>query len=91
MGAYTLDVATNAGIYVLLALGLNMVVGMAGLLVLGYIAFSAVGAYTYAILSTQMHLSFWLALPLGGAARGRASGSSWAFRPCACGAITWPS
>lgn len=67
MGPYSLDVATNAGIYVLLALGLNVVVGMAGLLVLGYIAFSAVGAYTYAILNTQFHLSFWLALPLGGA------------------------
>lgn len=67
MSPYTLDVATNAGIYVLLALGLNIVVGMAGLLVLGYIAFSAVGAYTYAILNTQFHLSFWLALPLGGA------------------------
>lgn len=67
MGPYALDVATNAGIYVLLALGLNIVVGMAGLLVLGYIAFSAVGAYTYAILNTQFHLSFWLALPLGGA------------------------
>ncbi len=66
MSPYTLDVATNAGIYVLLALGLNIVVGMAGLLVLGYIAFSAVGAYTYAILNTQMHLSFWLALPIGG-------------------------
>jgi len=67
MGPYALDVATNAGIYVLLALGLNVVVGMAGLLVLGYIAFSAVGAYAYAILNTQFHLSFWLALPLGGA------------------------
>lgn len=67
MSPYTLDVATNAGIYVLLALGLNIVVGMAGLLVLGYIAFSAVGAYTYAVLNTHMHLSFWLALPLGGA------------------------
>jgi branched-chain amino acid transport system permease protein len=66
LGPYTLDVATNAGIYVLLALGLNVVVGMAGLLVLGFIAFSAVGAYTYGILGTQMHLSFWLALPLGG-------------------------
>jgi len=67
MGPYALDVATNAGIYVLLALGLNVVVGMAGLLVLGYIAFSAVGAYTYAILNTQFHVSFWVALPLGGA------------------------
>ena len=66
MNAYTLNVATDAGIYVCLALGLNIVVGMAGLLVLGYAAFYAVGAYTYAILSTQAHVSFWVALPVGG-------------------------
>jgi branched-chain amino acid transport system permease protein len=67
MNAYGLNVATDAGIYVCLALGLNIVVGMAGLLVLGYAAFYAVGAYTYAILSTQCHVSFWVALPIGGA------------------------
>jgi len=67
MNAYMLNVATDAGIYVCLALGLNIVVGMAGLLVLGFAAFYAVGAYTYAILSTQAHVSFWLALPIGGA------------------------
>ncbi len=67
---YYLDVLTTAGIYVVLALGLNIVVGMAGLLDLGYISFYAIGAYTYAILSTQFGLPFWLGLPLGGMAAG---------------------
>ncbi len=64
---YTLDVATTAGIYALLALGLNIVVGMAGLLVLGFAAFYGVGAYTYAILNTHYGLGFWTCLPIGGA------------------------
>lgn len=67
MDTYMLDVAATAGIYVCLALGLNIVVGMAGLLVLGYAAFYAVGAYTYALLSVHYHLSFWICLPIGGA------------------------
>ncbi|MHB8483192.1 MAG: ABC transporter permease subunit [Nitrospiria bacterium] len=62
---YQLDVLTMAGLYIVLALGLNIVVGFAGLLDLGYAAFYAVGAYSYALLSTHFHLSFWLALPLG--------------------------
>ncbi|THB74578.1 MAG: high-affinity branched-chain amino acid ABC transporter permease LivM [Gammaproteobacteria bacterium] len=53
-------------IYILLALGLNIVVGYAGLLNLGYIAFYAVGAYTYGILNHFYDFSFWLALPLSG-------------------------
>ena len=53
MGPYALDVATNAGIYVLLALGLNVVVGMAGMLDLGYVGFYAVGAYTLDVLTSQ--------------------------------------
>ena len=53
-------------IYVLLGWGLNIVVGLAGLLDLGYVAFYAVGAYTYALLSTTFGLSFWLCLPLAG-------------------------
>ena len=52
------------GIYVLLALGLNIVVGAAGLLDLGYVAFYAVGAYTTAMLTTKAHWSAWEALPL---------------------------
>jgi len=61
------DVATLALIYVMLGLGLNIVVGFAGLLVLGYAAFYAVGAYTYAYLAQQYGLSFWLCLPIAGA------------------------
>lgn len=53
-------------IYVMLAWGLNIVVGLAGLLDLGYVAFYAVGAYSYALLSTYFGLSFWLLLPLAG-------------------------
>ncbi|MBC7313532.1 MAG: high-affinity branched-chain amino acid ABC transporter permease LivM [Rhizobium sp.] len=53
-------------IYVMLAWGLNIVVGLAGLLDLGYVAFYAVGAYSYALLSQQFGLSFWVLLPLSG-------------------------
>lgn len=53
-------------IYVMLAWGLNIVVGLAGLLDLGYVAFYAVGAYSYALLSEHFGLSFWLLLPLSG-------------------------
>ena len=55
-------------LYVLLAIGLNLVVGFAGLLDLGYIAFYAVGAYTWAFLASPhfgIHLPFWMVLPLG--------------------------
>ncbi len=61
-----LDLATLVLIYVMLGWGLNIVVGLAGLLDLGYVAFYAVGAYTYALLSTQFGFSFWSALPLAG-------------------------
>jgi branched-chain amino acid transport system permease protein len=53
-------------IYVMLGWGLNIVVGLAGLLDLGYVAFYAVGAYSYALLSQQFGLSFWVLLPLAG-------------------------
>lgn len=63
---YTLG---TVGIYVLLGLGLNIVVGLAGLLDLGYVAFFAVGAYTVALLTApaphNLMWSFWFALPLG--------------------------
>ncbi|HTY07925.1 MAG TPA: branched-chain amino acid ABC transporter permease [Candidatus Edwardsbacteria bacterium] len=65
LNKYFLDVVIMAGIYIVLALGLNIIVGLAGLLVLGYIAFYAAGAYSYAILSTHYHLNFFLALPVG--------------------------
>ncbi|APG85469.1 high-affinity branched-chain amino acid ABC transporter permease LivM [Sinorhizobium americanum] len=53
-------------IYVMLAWGLNIVVGLAGLLDLGYVAFYAVGAYSYALLSSYFGLSFWVLLPVAG-------------------------
>src|SRR6266496_6576135 len=53
------------GIYILLAIGLNVVVGQAGLLDLGYVAFFAIGGYTVAVLGTHLHWSFWIILPIG--------------------------
>ena len=64
---YSTDVLVVTGIYVMLALGLNVVVGFAGLLDLGYVAFYAVGAYTYALLNAWIGLSFWPSLVAGGA------------------------
>lgn len=61
----SVDLATLVLIYVMLALGLNVVVGLAGLLDLGYVAFYAVGAYTFALLSQYAGVSFWMALPIG--------------------------
>ncbi|GAA0567844.1 high-affinity branched-chain amino acid ABC transporter permease LivM [Caenispirillum bisanense] len=63
---YVIDIATTLLIYVMLGWGLNIVVGLAGLLDLGYVAFYAVGAYSYALLSTHFGLSFWVCLPLAG-------------------------
>ena len=63
-GPYATVILTNALLYVVLALGLNIVVGYAGLLDLGFAAFFAVGAYTVGIFTLQFGLSFWLALPL---------------------------
>jgi branched-chain amino acid transport system permease protein len=53
-------------IYVMLGWGLNIVVGLAGLLDLGYVAFYAVGAYSYALLATHFGLTFWILLPIAG-------------------------
>jgi len=79
-------------LYVMLALGLNIVVGYAGLLDLGYIAFYAVGAYMYALLASphfDLHLPFWALLPLRDS---RAfSGSCWGRPRSGCAAIIWPS
>ncbi|MBL8396870.1 MAG: ABC transporter ATP-binding protein [Candidatus Accumulibacter sp.] len=63
-------IANFAILYIFLALGLNIVVGYAGLLDLGYVAFYAVGAYTYALLASPhfgIHLPFWMILPIGAA------------------------
>ena len=67
-GRNAVDIATLAMIYVMLGLGLNVVVGFAGLLDLGFVGFYAVGAYTYALLFHWAGWSFWEALPLAGAA-----------------------
>lgn len=64
---YQASIMGLALIFVVLGLGLNITVGLAGLLDLGYIAFFAVGAYGYALLNTHFGLGFWLCLPLGGA------------------------
>ncbi len=60
------DLATLTLIYVMLGLGLNVVVGLAGLLDLGYVGFYAVGAYSYAILNSYFGIGFWTALPVAG-------------------------
>jgi branched-chain amino acid transport system permease protein len=63
---YILDLGILVLTYVMLGWGLNIVVGLAGLLDLGYVAFYAVGAYSYALLATNFDLSFWICLPLAG-------------------------
>jgi branched-chain amino acid transport system permease protein len=69
LGSYFSEILDNVGIYILMGLGLNIVVGFAGLLDLGYVAFYAIGAYTLGILTTSeavgiLHLSFWAATPI---------------------------
>ncbi|MEL0022346.1 MAG: hypothetical protein VW709_20975, partial [Rickettsiales bacterium] len=61
-----LDLGILALTYIMLGWGLNIVVGLAGLLDLGYVAFYAVGAYSYALLATEFGVSFWLCLPFAG-------------------------
>ena len=63
---YQTTIMTTALMYVVLGLGLNIVVGVAGLLDLGYVAFYAVGAYSYALLNLHFGLGFWTALPVAG-------------------------
>jgi len=62
---YQTNIMITGLIYVMLGLGLNIVVGLAGLLDLGYVAFYAVGAYSYALLNHHFGLSFWMVLPIG--------------------------
>ena len=63
---YLLDLSILILTYVMLGWGLNIVVGLAGLLDLGYVAFYAVGAYSFALLSTNFGLGFWVCLPMAG-------------------------
>ncbi|MDJ0815006.1 MAG: high-affinity branched-chain amino acid ABC transporter permease LivM [Desulfobacterales bacterium] len=62
---YQTNIMITALIYVITGLGLNIVVGLAGLLDLGYVAFYAVGAYSYALLNYHFGLNFWMTLPIG--------------------------
>ena len=66
IGRYELDLGILVLTYVMLGWGLNIVVGLAGLLDLGYVAFYAVGAYSYALLAQIFGLCFWICLPLAG-------------------------
>ena len=63
---YLLDLGILIVTYTMLGFGLNIVVGLAGLLDLGYVAFYAVGAYSYALIAQTFGLSFWICLPLAG-------------------------
>ena len=63
---YVMDVAILVITYIMLGWGLNIVVGLAGLLDLGYVAFYAIGAYSYALLANYFDWSFWICLPLAG-------------------------
>ncbi|MFV0439369.1 MAG: ABC transporter permease subunit [Desulfopila sp.] len=67
VSTYQTNIMITALMYVVLGLGLNIVVGMAGLLDLGFVAFYAVGAYSYALLNYHLGIGFWAALPIGGA------------------------
>ena len=78
VGTAWVRITNFAVLFVLLSLGLNIVVGFAGLLDLGYVAFFAVGAYVYALLASPhfgIHLPFWIILPIG------------AFVACIAGAV----
>ena len=66
VSTYQIDIMVLALIYVVLGLGLNITVGLAGLLDLGYVAFFAVGAYTFGLLNHFFGLGFWTCLPIGG-------------------------
>ncbi|HEY5597525.1 MAG TPA: DUF3382 domain-containing protein, partial [Kiloniellales bacterium] len=69
-----LDIGILVLTYIMLGWGLNIVVGLAGLLDLGYVAFYAVGAYSFGLLATKLDVSFWLALPFAGLMAGTAGG-----------------
>jgi branched-chain amino acid transport system permease protein len=99
-------ILATALLYTLLALGLNIIVGYAGLLDLGYVAFYAVGAYMYALMSSPhlfetfpaiaamfpkgLHTPIWLVVPLA-AGSPRLPACCWARRCSSCAATTWRS
>ena len=63
---YWMDIAIMMMTYIMLGWGLNIVIGLAGLLDLGYVAFYAVGAYSYALFAIHFGWSFWICLPIAG-------------------------
>lgn len=87
---YVLTVAILGLIYVLLGLGLNIVVGLAGLLDLGYVAFYAIGAYGLALGYQYLGLGFWSMLPLAAIMAAPQAPCS-VSRYCACTVTIWPS
>ncbi|MFV0422747.1 ABC transporter permease subunit [Oleidesulfovibrio sp.] len=66
VSTYQTNIMISFLLYVILGLGLNIVVGLSGLLFLGYAAFYAIGAYAYALLNLHFGLGFWAVLPVGG-------------------------
>ena len=94
---FWIQVTAQAGLFVLAALGLNIVVGSAGLLDLGYVAFFGIGAYTAAITGNALltnvnfHIPFILVVFIVAPPSPPSSGSCLAPPRCACGATTWPS
>jgi hypothetical protein len=94
-GLFLSNVADFVGFYILMGLGLNLVLGFAGLLDLGYVAFFAVGAYTMAVLTSpeigqRFTLDFWVALRSRSFSRSVLA--SWSvYRSCGCAVITWRS
>ena len=95
LGLFLSEVLTIIGLYIMLGLGLNIIVGFAGMLDLGYVAFFAIGSYTVAIL-TSPELRLLQPELLAGAAvrhrlRGDHRGADLARRCSRCAATTWPS
>ncbi|MFN2311599.1 MAG: branched-chain amino acid ABC transporter permease, partial [Spirochaetia bacterium] len=67
---YHTNIMITALTYVVLGLGLNIIIGLGGMLHIGYAAFYAIGAYSYALLNMYFGINFWLALPIGAALAG---------------------
>jgi branched-chain amino acid transport system permease protein len=86
---YLVDVGITCLIYIVLGLGLNIVVGLAGLLDLGYIAFYAVGAYTYSLLNLNFGIPFWFCIPMG-IGFGCIAGCIIGYPTLKCAVTIWP-
>ncbi len=87
---YQTNIMISCLVYIVLGLGLNIVVGLAGLLDLGYVAFYAVGAYAYALCNMHWDIGFWYMLPIG-AVLGPSAVSFSVFPFSDCAATTLPS